>query len=403
MLTRTVVWIAAQVEIFVDGQLVNFTQSGVKHAHVGPKVGLDLHRRLACNFRFPCLLSIHHLVSKIQMLVRTNFEPFELCRFGFSSDQSYLSSDNYRSSAENDRSSALSKTESSPHNVTWIKVEGVMSIGRVLFCIGILLFTVTARAQAPGAYLGDLSWPEAERRYSETPIVIIPFGAGAKEHGPHIPMNADRVVMDHLVNVAIESRDVIVAPPILHGWFPAFREFPGTEVADPKVFQDYVFLVGMSLAKQGAQRIVFLNTGIAKATGLPISIAAREIRVQTGVPTLVVSWDDLETEEIDALQEQQMGGHGGEIETSINLYLQPDLVNMQLAVEDYGDRSPQDYGGYKPGVLARDPNDPSYSESGIFGDATLATPEKGKAALDVLTREWLKALDGFARVPLRRE
>ena len=277
-----------------------------------------------------------------------------------------------------------------------------MSTGRILVCIGTLLFTFAARGQAPGVHLGDLSWPAAERRYAETPIVIVPFGAGAKEHGPHMPMNADRVVMDHLVNAAIESRDVIVAPPILHGWFPAFREFPGTEVADPKVFQDYVFHVAMSLAKQGAQRIVFLNTGIANATGLPISIAAREVRVQTGVPTLVVSWGDLETEEIDALQEQQMGGHGDEIETSINLYLQPELVNMELAIEDYGDRPPQEYGGYLPGVLARNPADPLFSESGIFGDATLATPEKGKAALDVLTREWLKALDGFASVPLKR-
>ncbi|MCH8335419.1 MAG: creatininase family protein [Proteobacteria bacterium] len=277
------------------------------------------------------------------------------------------------------------------------------SIGRIFVCTGTLLFMCTAWGQSPGVYLGDLSWPEAERRYAETPIVIIPFGAGAKEHGPHLPMNADRVVMDHLVNAAIETSDVIVAPPILHGWFPAFREFPGTEVADPKVFQDYVYYVGLSLAKQGAQRIVFLNTGIANATGLPISIAAREIRVQTGVPTLVVSWGDLETEEIDALQEQQMGGHGDEIETSINLYLQPDLVNMDLAVEDYGDRTPKEYGGYQPGVLARDPADPLYSESGIFGDATLATPEKGKAALEVLTREWLKILDGFAEVPLRRQ
>ena len=278
-----------------------------------------------------------------------------------------------------------------------------MSISRVLVCMCTMSGAFSVWGQSPGVHLGDLSWRQAEERYKETPVVVLPFGAGAKEHGPHMPMNADRIVMDHLVNAAIESRDVIVAPPILHGWFPAFREFPGTEVANPAVFQDYVFHVGMSLAKQGAQRIVFLNTGIANATGLPISIAAREIRVQTGVPTLVVNWGDLETEEIDAIQEQLMGGHGDEIETSINLYLQPDLVNMELAVEDYGDRSPKDYGGYQPGVLARNPDDPLYSESGIFGDATLATPEKGKAALDVLTREWLKALDGFARVPLRRE
>ena len=275
-----------------------------------------------------------------------------------------------------------------------------MSFARIVTCCGVLLLTVSARGQSPGVHLGELTWPEAERRFAQTPIVILPFGAGAKEHGPHLPMNADRVVMDHLLRAAVDARDVIVAPPVLHGWFPAFRDFPGTEVADAGVFQDYVFQVALSLARHGAQRIVFLNTGISNATGLPIAIAAREIRVQTGVPTLVVSWNDLETEEITALAEQKMGGHGDEIETSINLFLQPERVNMELAVTDYGERGDKDYGGYQPGTLSRDPADPMYSASGIFGDATLATPEKGKAALEVLTREWLRALDGFAKVPL---
>lgn len=277
-----------------------------------------------------------------------------------------------------------------------------MISGRLFALVAVLVFSFDASADTPGAYLGDLSWPEAEKRFAESPIVIIPFGAGAKEHGPHLPMNADRVVMDYLLQAAVESADVIVAPPIVHGWFPAFRDFPGTEVADPSVFRSYVQAVGMSLANQGAQRIVFLNTGISKATGLPISIAAREIRVQTGVPTLVVSWDDLETDEITALQEQRVGGHGDEIETSINLYLQPELVNMELAVQDYGERTPKDYGGYQPGRLTRDESDPAYSASGIFGDATLATAEKGRKALEVLTREWIKTLNGFSKVPLRR-
>ena len=39
-----------------------------------------------------------------------------------------------------------------------------------------------------GKYLGELTWEEAERAFAETPIVVIPFGAGAKEHGPHLPM-----------------------------------------------------------------------------------------------------------------------------------------------------------------------------------------------------------------------
>ena len=249
--------------------------------------------------------------------------------------------------------------------------------------------------------MGDLSWPEAEKRIREAPLVIVPFGGGAKEHGPHLPMNADAKVMEYLCQQAVDSLPVIVAPPILHGWFPAFRDFPGTEVADSEVFRKYVHEVALSLVRQGAKRIVFLNTGIAKATGLPPSIAAREIRVQNGVPTLVVSWDDLETPEVDALQEQKMGGHGGEIETSIHLFLQPNLVQMDKAVVDYGDGPRKDYPGYKPGLFSRNPDDPAFSTTGIFGDATKATAEKGEKVLKIMTRQWLKALRGFEKEPIR--
>lgn len=265
----------------------------------------------------------------------------------------------------------------------------------------LVLLHGTVAAATPGAYLGELSWPEAERRIGDAEAVILPFAAGAKEHGPHLPMNADAVVMDYLVGKAIESRPVIVAPPILHGWFPSFRDFPGTEVSDPMVFQQYVFLVAMSLVKQGARRIVFLNTGINKATGLPISIAAREVRVQTGVPTLVISWDDLETEEIARLQEQREGGHSDEIETSINLHLQPELVNMDRAVADYGKHPRKTYGGYQPGLFSRDAKDPKFSETGVYGDPTLASAEKGARALEIMSKEWLNSLEGFGKTPLR--
>lgn len=270
-------------------------------------------------------------------------------------------------------------------------------------------WTADARAQSAGsrppsagAQLGDLAWPEAERLIKESPIVIIPFGAGAKEHGPHLPMNADAKVMEYLVDRAVEELPVVAAPPILHGWFPAFRDFPGTEVADPDVFAAYVKEVALSLVRQGAQRIVFLNTGITRATGLPISIVAREIRVETGTPTMVASWDDLEPPEVEELAEQLAGGHGDEIETSIHLYLQPELVDMSKAVQDYRGAT-EGYPGYRPGLFSRDPADPAYSETGLFGDPTLATAEKGERALELLAGQWLETLRRFAETPLRAD
>ena len=109
-----------------------------------------------------------------------------------------------------------------------------MSRYRVFATTAVLncLLLSMACAQGVGAYLGELSWPEAERRVQQSPVVVVPFGGGAKEHGPHLPMNADQKVMEYLCQQAVDSADVIVAPPILHGWFAAFRGYPGTEVAD---------------------------------------------------------------------------------------------------------------------------------------------------------------------------
>ncbi len=280
-----------------------------------------------------------------------------------------------------------------------------IAVGLVIAAQVVLPSSTTVYGQdagSPGAFLGELTWPEAEARLREAPLVILPFGAGAKEHGPHLPMNADAVVLDYLCEQAIDSLPVVVAPPILHGWFPAFRDFPGTEVADPDVFQAYVREVALSLVRHGARRIVFLNTGVTRATGLPISIAAREIRIETGTPTLVVSWDDIEPAELEEHMEQRAGGHADEVETAIHLFLQPELVRMERAVADYGGRA-KDYPGYRPGLFSRVPADPAYSETGLYGDPTLAEAEEGELALRLMTREWLTALRGFAAEPLLRE
>lgn len=258
-----------------------------------------------------------------------------------------------------------------------------------------------ARARAtPGAHLGDLSWPEAETRLREAPLVIVPFGAGAKEHGPHLPMSTDRLMLEYLMQVAVDSLPAVVAPPILHGWFPAFREFPGTEISDADLFRRTVEEVARSLVRHGARRIVFLNTGITYSTGLPIAVAAREIHQREGVPTLVISWGDLETAEVAALAEQKAGGHADELETSVVLALRPDLVRMELAPTDYGPGGGDPGPGYRPGGFSRTPGHPEYSRTGILGDATLATAEKGRRVIAIMTREWVRALRAFATTPV---
>jgi len=239
-----------------------------------------------------------------------------------------------------------------------------------------------------GRYLGKLTWVEAEHFLRKKPVVVIPFAAGAKEHGPHLPMQTDQLVMEHLLDAAVAERHVLVVPPVLHGWFPAFEEFPGTFV-DSNVFQSYLFSIAQSLVNQGVEKIVFLNLGIAKATGLPLSVVARDLRATPGVQTLVVSWDDLETIEANEWSEQERGGHADEMETSIILYLARDQVQMDKAKKDYRGTK-QNQIGYAPGKFEK-------GELGVFGDPTLATADKGEKMFDLMRKNWLLALQQFAQ------
>ncbi|MCF6193887.1 MAG: creatininase family protein [Kangiellaceae bacterium] len=250
----------------------------------------------------------------------------------------------------------------------------------------ILTFSYFSSVNA-GEYLANVSWPEANKLI-ETQTVIIPFAAGAKEHGPHLPMSTDQIVLEYLLAQAKVNSNVIIAPAILHGWFPAFRQYPGTEVSDPTIFQDYVRSVAESLVRSGAKRIVFINMGITKATGLPIAIVARDIRVDHKIPTLVISWDDLETAEAEPLLKQERGGHADEGETSIILHLRPDLVNMSKAVKDYG-REKKAQIGYAPGKFDRT------ADVGVYGDPTLAEANKGRKILAIMVKNWLLALEQF--------
>lgn len=251
-----------------------------------------------------------------------------------------------------------------------------------------------------GSYLGDLTWPAAEQRLAGNPLVIVPFAAGAKEHGRHLPMNTDERVMRHLLDIVVAQRDdTLIAPPILHGWFPAFRDYPGTEVRDVTIFLSYVREVAESLVRLGAQRLVLMNMGITKATGLPLAIVARDLRSSHGVATLVLSWDDLETQSAAALAQQERGGHADELETSAMLAIDPDRVDMPAAQTDYGSPSKPQI-GYAPGHFDR-LDDTGAPSTGAFGDPTLATVEKGQQLLALMAENLLLALDQFSsRAPV---
>src|SRR5687767_13076105 len=102
-----------------------------------------------------------------------------------------------------------------------------------------------------GTLLADLTWLEAERTLTRDAIVVLPLGAAAKEHGPHLRLDNDFVLAEGLRDRLLELEDVIVAPTLPFHHYPAFVEYPGSTSLRPETARDVVVDIVRSLARFG--------------------------------------------------------------------------------------------------------------------------------------------------------
>ena len=222
------------------------------------------------------------------------------------------------------------------------------------------------QTKAKGILLENLTWIEAEKILTPDTVVVIPLGAEAKEHGPHLKLNNDFVMAEYLKRRVLEQSNVVIAPTVNYSFYPAFVEYPGSTSLRLETARDLIVDICRSLARYGPRRFYVLNTGISTLRALK---PAAELLAADGI---LLRYTDLKiTEPIEKTIRQEEGGtHADEIETSMMLYIAPASVDMKKAVKDYHES--------RPGPLTRDPNgNGTYSPTGSWGDPTLATRAKG--------------------------
>jgi len=226
----------------------------------------------------------------------------------------------------------------------------------------------------PGVLLGELTWLEAERVLGPDTIVVIPLGAASKEHGPHLRLDNDWQLAEYFKRRVLDTSAVVVAPTIGYHHYPAFVEYPGSINLRADVARDLVVDVCASLAAYGPRRFYVLNTGVS--TVPPLRDAAAEL-ASRGI--LMEFTDLLRTlEPVERTLAQQRGGtHADELETSMMLYIAPDRVDMSKAVDDWRPKQGKGF-NREPGGAG------TWSASGVWGDATLATVEKGRVLVEAL-------------------
>lgn len=242
-----------------------------------------------------------------------------------------------------------------------------------------------------GAWMEDLSWLEAAARLKDGSVVVVPIGAVAKEHGHHLPLKTDYLVARELASRVADVLPVLVAPVIGFGFYPAFAAYPCSQHLRAQTFIALLIDVLGKLIADGARRVVIINTGVS--TEAPLQLAVREILETTGVRVSVADIRQLGAA-VRRGSEQKLGGHGDEWETSCILAIDPDSVRMELAVVDYGHMVDQPKTAFHfPVRFSGDPDaGPDYSITGVRGDPTLATREKGEALIAEMARELIAGI-----------
>ena len=254
---------------------------------------------------------------------------------------------------------------------------------------------------------GELTWPEVKAAAAQNRVAVIPI-ATIEDHGPHLPIDTDLRLCNAVCEAAVAraADRALLIPSINHGYSPHHMDFPGAITIGPHTLLDYGLDVCKSLARHGFKKLLIVN-GHGSNTPF-VDIIARLAVVHCSVLAAAVNyWNAPGVREVaEGLRESdKVGGmnHACEFETSLYLATAPELVDMSLARRELSYRPTENYwtdliAGDGPLVMMEPWS--SLSQSGIMGDPTKATVEKGRALLHAVAGGIVTLIDEMlARAP----
>src|SRR6478735_9945234 len=159
------------------------------------------------------------------------------------------------------------------------------------------------------------------------PRLIIPVGA-CEQHGKHLPLGTDTLIVEHLARDLSAEFGICVAPTLEYGVNVATeRGFPGNASLRKKTLHRMLNDLLTSWEVTGVKEFILITAHghdpHQEALATVTTVSAR-VRV---VDIFGVNLSDL-------LEGQTEAMHGDEVDTSLMLYLAPELVHIEAA-QDY--------------------------------------------------------------------
>ncbi|RJQ49210.1 MAG: creatininase family protein [Nitrospiraceae bacterium] len=230
--------------------------------------------------------------------------------------------------------------------------------------------------------LENMTMAEFKKHLKRTKSIIFPFGT-VEEHGNHLPLNTDTLIIYEALKRVIKKRKVFLAPPVYYGVCTTTAQHPGTISITPETLRRITLDVVRDSYKKGLRNF-FLVTGHGGGLHSAALKEAAEILIDElkGISMAVLCPYDVIHKELSEIAETANDSHAGEIETSLVLYLSPELVKG---------RSREEYPKLPRPFIVQDKM--KYWPGGVWGNPAKASKEKGEKALRLIVDKIIAIID----------
>ena len=232
---------------------------------------------------------------------------------------------------------------------------------------------------------GNLTWTAVEEaaKADPKPRIILPVGS-IEQHGPHLPLNTDSIIAEHVAVAVSDKLSSILFPTLSVGFSLEQTGFPGTISFTAQTFSSMIIEIVEHLYVSGFKKIIIINGHGGNRAILDSTITTIK-HTHPDIQLYAFTIIDVAKERYNELRKssQQMIGHADELETSMMLVIRPELVEMGRTLSEKPTFPPNV--SLESDDLARVTyawKTKQVTQSGIIGSPNLATREMGRILLD---------------------
>jgi creatinine amidohydrolase len=213
--------------------------------------------------------------------------------------------------------------------------------------------------------ISNFTWKEIEKLAIDKKIIVIPVGS-SEQHGPHLPISTDSIIAHEITKKVCEDLKLPFTPLIPISCSAEHRDFPGTIYLSYETFKRILEEFCKSLTFHGFKKIVIFN-----AHGGNISILKKVLpRLEKEITAKIYLINSFDLYK----KKNEIQIHADEFETSLILYLKPELVKKEKIKDEYPKIFKKQLKKFEESKVSWR----RYTKSGVIGIPTKASREKGR-------------------------